>query len=189
MTRAVSKLFLSTLGLASFAFFSVASAADKPAWTILVYANGDHNLSPSLVEDILEMQKCGSSKDFNIVVQTDFQAHDEETYKAGLPERYGKRTTRWLVTQSNAKVVESEVVARFDEVNSDIKKKLTDFVQWGIEEYPADRYGLILWDHGGAWMGFGGDSHNGRLKKVSPMKLNEIQAAIEAGIEDRIEEV
>ena len=25
---------------------------------------------------------------------------------------------------------------------------LTDFLLWGIEEYPAEKYGVILWDHG-----------------------------------------
>lgn len=26
---------------------------------------------------------------------------------------------------------------------------LTDFIRWGAENYPAKKYGLILWDHGG----------------------------------------
>ena len=30
---------------------------------------------------------------------------------------------------------------------------LQSFVEWGVENYPADRYGLILWNHGGAMEG------------------------------------
>ncbi len=26
---------------------------------------------------------------------------------------------------------------------------LTDFIKWGAEKYPAKKYGLVLWDHGG----------------------------------------
>ena len=38
---------------------------------------------------------------------------------------------------------------------------LIDFINWGITKYPAKRYGLVLWDHGGQWTGYGGDSQNG----------------------------
>jgi hypothetical protein len=34
---------------------------------------------------------------------------------------------------------------------------LSDFIAWGVGTFPADRYALIFWDHGGAWPGFGGD--------------------------------
>jgi hypothetical protein len=48
-------------------------AAQAPAnsWTILVYLHADHNLDPSSVVDMLEMQKIGSSNTFNVVVQWD----------------------------------------------------------------------------------------------------------------------
>ncbi|MBO4266826.1 MAG: hypothetical protein J5910_06505 [Lachnospiraceae bacterium] len=29
------------------------------------------------------------------------------------------------------------------------EKTLENFVSWSTENYPADRYMLILWDHGG----------------------------------------
>jgi len=28
---------------------------------------------------------------------------------------------------------------------------LTDFTNWCIQNYPADNYALILWDHGSGW--------------------------------------
>ena len=38
---------------------------------------------------------------------------------------------------------------------------LTEFIQYCKSEYPADKYGLILWDHGGgAVSGFGYDEHS-----------------------------
>ena len=40
---------------------------------------------------------------------------------------------------------------------------LADFISWGVKEYPADRYMLVLWDHGGGVpYGYGSDSINRR---------------------------
>ena len=32
---------------------------------------------------------------------------------------------------------------------------LADFISWGAAQCPAEKYGLILWDHGGGFTGFG----------------------------------
>ncbi len=51
---------------------------------------------------------------------------------------------------------------------------LSDFMTWGMAAYPADRYGLILWDHGGgSVLGFGADE----LHKGSMMRLQQLQKA------------
>ncbi len=51
---------------------------------------------------------------------------------------------------------------------------LSDFISWGMKAYPADRYGLILWDHGGgSVLGFGADE----LHAGSMMRLQQLQKA------------
>ncbi len=54
---------------------------------------------------------------------------------------------------------------------------LADFISWGMASYPADRYGLILWDHGGgSVLGFGSDEkHSGSM-----MRLQNLKKAFEA---------
>ena len=37
------------------------------------------------------------------------------------------------------------------QVNSADGATLTDFGEWAVKNYPADHYGLIMWDHGGGW--------------------------------------
>jgi hypothetical protein len=37
------------------------------------------------------------------------------------------------------------------QVNSADAATLADFGTWAIQNYPADHYGLIMWDHGGGW--------------------------------------
>ncbi len=37
------------------------------------------------------------------------------------------------------------------DVNSGDGATLADFGTWAVQNYPADHYGLIMWDHGGGW--------------------------------------
>ena len=53
---------------------------------------------------------------------------------------------------------------------------LADFISWGAENYPANRYILIFWDHGaGPVYGFGYDEHQ---SEDSVLTIDEIQTAI-----------
>lgn len=45
-------------------------------------------------------------------------------------------------------------------ISMDDPQTLVDFIRWGAAAYPARRYLLILWDHGAAYQGFGGDKVN-----------------------------
>ncbi|MBQ6388612.1 MAG: hypothetical protein IJH90_03150 [Mogibacterium sp.] len=58
-------------------------------------------------------------------------------------------------------------------------KSLTDFIVWTRENYPADRYMLVLWDHGGGFAsGYGVDDLNDRADDGSIMPASEIIGAI-----------
>jgi hypothetical protein len=138
------------------------------SWTILVYLHADHNLEGSSVTDLEEMEQVGSSAGFKIVYQWD----RNET----------PGVVRGEVTKSPADGVQSRTVQKLPELNSDDPKVLADFVRWGIKTYPAQRYGLIMWDHGGQWQGFGGDEQNGQNEEASTMLPAELHDAIKAGL-------
>ena len=56
---------------------------------------------------------------------------------------------------------------------------LAEYIKWGAKNYPADRYELILWDHGGGSVsGYGYDEKN--LSNGS-MKLSGIKDALQKG--------
>ena len=56
---------------------------------------------------------------------------------------------------------------------------LASYIQWCAENYPADRYDLILWDHGGGSVsGYGYDE---KYKSSGSMTLSGIQKALEKG--------
>ncbi|MDO4403796.1 MAG: clostripain-related cysteine peptidase [Atopobiaceae bacterium] len=59
-------------------------------------------------------------------------------------------------------------------------QNLADFINWGRDNYPADRYMLALWDHGGGLSsGYGVDQVNKRTDvKIPMLAVNEICNAI-----------
>lgn len=55
---------------------------------------------------------------------------------------------RWHIRDN--KLEKDEAVSKASMGQS---KTLQSFIEWSIDHYPADRYGLILWNHGGAMDG------------------------------------
>jgi len=45
----------------------------------------------------------------------------------------------------------NDLVQTLDETDSGDPNVLLDYVKWAKAEYPADRYALVLWNHGGGW--------------------------------------
>ena len=64
------------------------------------------------------------------------------------------------------------------------KDELLDFITWAKENYPADRYMLVLWDHGGGLSsGYGKDDLNKRKDSSSTIMVDEIVSAVrESGV-------
>jgi hypothetical protein len=59
-------------------------------------------------------------------------------------------------------------------------RTLEDFMGWAIENYPAEKYILIISDHGGGWLSIGPDSDDGN----SMLTLPEIDEAL-ANVRER----
>ncbi len=101
-------------------------------WTFMVYMAGDNNLSSAGDQDLREMRKVGSTADVNVLVQFD---------NAG-----NLGTQRFRVLKGGNDLVQS-----LGETDSGDPDVLLDYVKWAKENYPAERYALVLWNHGGGW--------------------------------------
>ena len=102
-------------------------------WTVMVYLAGDNNLSAAGDKDLGEMRDVGSTADVNILVEFD---------NAG-----NRGTNRYHIRRDGRH--EREVP--LGETDSGSPEVLLDFVSWAAKDYPAKRYALILWNHGGGW--------------------------------------
>jgi hypothetical protein len=45
------------------------------------------------------------------------------------------------------------MLANLGTLNTGDPQTLADFAVWGVRQYPARRYALVIWDHGSAWAG------------------------------------
>lgn len=57
--------------------------------------------------------------------------------------------------------LQQEAIASIGETNSGDPNDLADFAIWAIENYPAERYALIITDHGGGWTAIAIDETSG----------------------------
>lgn len=126
------------------------------SWTVMVFIAGDNNLEEAALYDINEMEAVGSSPDVNILVEID-RAEDYTDMDGDWTD-----ARRYYIQQdSDLDVISSPVVEDLGETNSGSAETMADFAIWGMTNYPAEKYMLILWDHGGAWMGHFSDDESG----------------------------
>ncbi len=130
-------------------------------WTWLVYMAGDNNLEGAGKDDLEEMKQVGSTADVNVIVQFDTEENE---------------TTRYRVEKGKLMVAQ-----KLPGVNCGDPKILTEFIQWGIKNYPAQRYLLDVWNHGGGWENLPSDYNYANIRLVKPQaaaKLNRIKRAL-----------
>jgi hypothetical protein len=106
----------------------------KAKWTFMVYLAGDNDLSTAGEKDIGEMRSVGSSPDVNVIAEFD---------------RIGKyHETRCYHIQPGGV---NERIESLGETDSGDPEVLLCFLRRVAQEYPAERYGLVLWNHGSGW--------------------------------------
>ncbi len=116
--------------------------------TLMVYMVGSDLESDggAASEDIAEMT-AANADNINITLQTGGAAAWEN---ASISD--GK-TERHIIKNGELQNVENLGEAQMTSPNT-----LTDFIKWSASNYPADRYELVLWNHGGGTaLGFGYD--------------------------------
>lgn len=115
--------------------------ADGGSWTFMVYLDGDNDLEGDCINIFLDLSSVGSTADVNIVVQLDrISGHDN---------RFDDWTDckRFYVTKGMTPTPGNSTID-LGEVNMGNPNTLTNFTNWAIDSYPADKYCLVLSDHG-----------------------------------------
>lgn len=115
-------------------------------WTVLVYMAADNSLVQWADSDLVEMENVGSSSTMTVIVQVD---------KPSIGAR------RLLIGQGTSQELQDLGVIDMCDWQT-----LTNFLVWGISRYPAERYFVVLWDHGTGWLpgprqSFGSDWSSG----------------------------
>lgn len=116
------------------------------AWTILFYICGadlESGYYAFATSDINEMLSVsGQPEDVNIVIQT---GGARSWHMSGISSN---KIGRYHIENKQLKQD-----ASLPNASMGAQSTLESFVNWGLEEYPAEKTGLVLWNHGGAFEG------------------------------------
>ena len=116
--------------------FTASYAADKWTWMLYLLEDGT---GLSGVDDINEWEANGSTNDVNYLVLFDAQddSKDGVYYITHDPNGYDN-------------TIRSNIVYTGFGTDPDMSDwhTLKDYILWCKNNYPADHYGLTLWDHG-----------------------------------------
>ncbi len=138
--------------------------------TIMVYMCGTdlETKSGMATYDLQEMMKAAISDNINIIVETGGTSKWQNNFVDS------RTNQRFKVTSEGLKLIEKDL-GKKSMVDS---STLSDFIKYCKSNYPADRYSLIMWDHGGGSLsGYGYDQHFPK----DGMKLDEIAVALKNG--------
>lgn len=148
-------------------------------WTVLVYLDADNNLEQAGLEDMNEMEAAGRSEKVNLLVQAD-RAWGESYNEGDWTETRRYR----IVGDADNSVITAEPLLTLGEQNMGDPAVLADFIRWGIENYPANQYALILWDHGAGWNGIAFDNDTADFGAEDHLSLADLDGALAAGLQD-----
>ena len=126
----------------------------KP-WTTLFYLDVDYD---SGNYDALEQEfrdEIASNENINVVVIQDKE--HEPAFMYYIEENHSKT-----------------LLAEMGEINMGDHQTLSDFIAYGKEYYPAERYLLYIYDHGGGWKGACMDTTNNDI-----LTMDEFQKALQ----------
>ena len=132
------------------------------SWTVMMYLCGTDLESRYgfASVNLEEIRNADLSDNVNMVIET---GGSGSWYTDGIPS---DELARYHVDNGDMYLDETCPSSSMGDAGT-----LSDFISWGASEYPADRYMLILWDHGGGSLFgicldelYGGDSLS--LKEV-----------------------
>jgi len=124
-------------------------SGEEHRWLVMLFQGADDNvLEKDIYIDLNEAEMVGSYADVMIVAQID-------RYSGGYSGDGNWTETRRFIVQKDNDLdrLGSQQVGSLGELNMASGQALVDFATWAIATYPADRYALIMSDHGMGWPG------------------------------------
>jgi hypothetical protein len=161
-------------GIAVTDFYKTVKAGKNAPYTIMVYMNGSDLESEfgAATDDLTEMLDSGlDSRNANVIILTGGTMRWQNN---AIPET---ECVIWQLTDGYLYELQN-----MGKVNMGNPDTLRDFLKFGINNFPAQKYGLIMWDHGGGSIaGFG---HDEKFNDASLSLLDMKKAFEEADLDE-----
>jgi len=174
----INNLYEITLGaenIENVAIVKHAGKATQPKkdWTLMIYISADNDLRNFAIRNIKQMTKVGSNNYINIIVHLDIKLAGNK-----------KVTKRYYIKKDKILHLNADDPAT-QRMDSGNPETLISFCNWGITEFPATNYGLILWNHGTGPL----NPRRGRIIKLSELftfnpELNKVEVDRSIGFFD-----
>lgn len=134
-------------------------------WTFLVFMNGANDLEEFGSLNINQMERLGSDANINLVVQFKRIAGRFDTSNGDWSD-----TRRYFITKDNSDTrVGSPLMSQREGLDAGSPQTLKEFIRWGVQTYPAERYCLVLWNHGAGWRSVKGGRAASGSQKMNPV--------------------
>ena len=112
---------------------------------MLFYLYADcFNMEQDTMQSIVELGQLSGSTNVNYVIQVDRSPAYATTYGNWFD-------TKRFVVQPGLVPTPAYAAQSLGELNMSSPQTLTDFINWGTDNFPAENYFLILADHGWGW--------------------------------------
>lgn len=119
--------------------------AQRGKWTILVFMNAANDLFSFSQLNMNQMESVAGNPDVRFVVQW-------KQSQTIFPSSSFDGTRRYLVRPDNTSEIRSELIQDMGGgIDMGRPETLAEFVRWGKTYFPADRYVLVVWNHGNGW--------------------------------------
>lgn len=132
-------------------------------WTLMLYVAADNNLDPFAELDLKELIKFPIPSNINVIVQID----------KSEKSNWGDWSTCRRIDLGANKDFYHGYIEDIGEINTGDQAELTKFIDWTIEKYPANKYGLIIWNHGDGWRDFRSESNPNERKPIFKSVAND----------------
>ncbi|MBC8065167.1 MAG: Ig-like domain-containing protein, partial [Chlorobia bacterium] len=115
-------------------------------WTVLIFLNAANDLNEFGDLNFDQMEEVAGNPQVRFVVQW-------KQFQSSLsPNPSFVGTRRYLAKLDTANGINSELIQNMGtNVDMGRKETLLDFINWGKTFYPAQRYCLVIWNHGNGW--------------------------------------
>lgn len=141
----------------------------KAAWTIMIYLCGsdlesENSFATSDINEILSVKN--QPDDVNIIIET---GGSKSWHYSGTTISSSK-LGRWHVNNKSL-VKDDELTYSYMGNTSTFQS----FLEWGLKDYPAEKTGVILWNHGGAMEGV---CYDEKSSNEDTLKNSEVKTAL-----------
>jgi hypothetical protein len=150
--------------------FTVLRGGGNDVATVMIYicATDLESQGGMATADLNEIITAQDSDKVNIVIETGGTAGWRNNVISS------RTNQRWYVSSQGLQLIQDNLGLR----SMVDPNTLADFIRFSKANYPADRYMLVLWDHGGGSLaGYGFDQNF----KNDSMTIDELAAALQAG--------